>query len=193
MSKDSRAVLVTAALSVLSLVEAILHIVGIPEQQTDSFLVVLLQAGLLITAIFAYAGSPSANQLVSNRLTNGLGAGLLAIFARDLAELFLYSLGVLQFSLIRAVMLTSPYSPAWSSILLTYLDHCMYFVSVGMIYALIAGKSKWFYGLAWAFLANAYFWREFLTSAIMLYVTYGISLGVLLQWFSKNQVDHNQL
>ena len=148
--------------------------------------IAMMPSILLILAIMVYLRSSLASrQIVSERLIVGFSAGLLATFSLDVSELVLYLTGMAQFSVIIQAMLTNPQSMAWVTVLVGLVYHFIYFITIGMFYAMIAGRSKWFYGLAWISLLELYELNEFVTFAGIKYLIYGIVLGVLVQRFNK--------
>jgi len=162
----------------------LLLIVLYGSMDVRSFLssIAIMPSILLIMSIIVHVRSPpSGRQFLSNRLTTGFLAGLSATFCLDVSELLLYSAGVAEFSVIMQGMLTNPQSVAWVTVLVGIMYHFIYFTTIGMFYAMIAGKSKWFYGLAWILLMELYELNEFLTFAGIKYLVYGIVLGILVQ------------
>jgi len=162
----------------------LLNATGLGQVRSFFTSVALGPTYLLILALVCFGFSPSNRQVFSDRLVVGFLAGLCATILQVVAELLLYSAGLLQFSMIRQAMLTSLSSAAWGPMMLTFMYYFVYFISIGMTYAVVAGRSRWLYGLGWALLLEISEWQEFLTFVVSVHIVYGIALGVLVQWLA---------
>ena len=176
-----------AVITALALVGTfLLYLIGLVQIHSFLTSIAMMPTLLLILALVVHYSSSPANQRVfSNRLVVGFWASLCATFFQDLSEVLLYFAGLLQFSIIRQITLVNPASAAWGTAFLSFAYHLIYFVTIGMTYALIAGRANWFYGLGWALVLEIYEWQEFLTFVALIHVVYGITLGLLIQRFAK--------
>lgn len=114
---------------------------------------VAMPGTLLLLCITVWAGRTDRD-LLFNRLTTGLVAGALGLIAYDLMRLFVQAalpLGFDAFFSMRAfgTLMTGRAPGTTTALVSGWVYHVSNGLSFGIIYSLLAGPARWYWGLVW--------------------------------------------
>jgi hypothetical protein len=160
-------------------------------------LAVMLPALVVLAVIAVYARRH--HRRLHNRIVWGLGAGGIASFGLDLIREPGTLLGAFPSDMpqVFGQMITGQAGAA--TLLVGYVYHFLNGATFGLMFALLFGWTRWYWGIAWALLfelgmmlsppvmmtAGAFgvrgFWPELFLVSLLAHIVFGAVLGVLIQ------------
>lgn len=157
-------------------------------------------AGLAAIAVYAYRRYPR----LFNRMIWGLGAGAIASVGLDLVRISGTAGGAFPGDMpqLFGQMITG--EMGGSALLVGYLYHFLNGATFGLMYALLFGRIRWYWGIAWGLLfelgmmlsppvmmmAGPFgvrgFWPELFLVSLLAHVVFGAVLG----WIAERKITH---
>ncbi|MBI1743016.1 hypothetical protein HYR54_08105 [Candidatus Acetothermia bacterium] len=169
---------------------------------------VLIPSLIILGLVILYSSTQFPR--LFNRIWAGLAAGFVASFALDAIR---YPVGVGMETLpgdlptMFGMMITGTMPATAGVIFIGYVYHFLNGASFGLIYTLIAGKVKWYWGLAWGLIVellmmttppmlvmgvgpfgiNPPWWPKLFLTTLAAHVAFGVILGLLAQRWVKEE------
>lgn len=166
---------------------------------------VLLPALILLGVIWAYAARHYPR--LANRIGAGLAAGLIAAFGLDVVRLIGVAMGAFPGDMptMFGMMITGRMGMGAAVLLTGYLYHFLNGTTFGLMYALLAGKAHWVWGVVWGLffelgmmtlppvpmMAGPFgihgFWPGLFIVSLIAHLVFGVILGVLVQRWVRDR------
>jgi len=165
----------------------------------------LLPALIILAAIWRYA--LRAYPRLANRIGAGLAAGFIATFGLDAVRLTGVTLGAFPMDMptMFGQLITGTMGPDAGVLLSGYTYHFLNGATFGLMYALLAGKARWGWGVAWglffelgmmtlppvAMMTGPFgifgFWPKLFIASFIAHIVFGAILGVLAERWVRHR------
>lgn len=158
-------------------------------------------AGLAAIAGYAYRRYPR----LFNRMIWGLGAGAISSIGLDLIRISSTAAGAFPADMPQSFGQMITGQMGGSALLVGYLYHFLNGATFGLMYALLFGRIRWYWGIAWALLfelgmmlsppvmmmAGPFgvrgFWPALFLASLLAHVVFGAVLG----WIAERKITHH--
>ncbi|HCT79337.1 MAG TPA: hypothetical protein DGT23_22805 [Micromonosporaceae bacterium] len=191
--------LLTLAAAASSIASLLLHLAGIVRMPyTLSFLTV--PGVILLLCIRIWAGRAGRHEILA-RLQAGFVAGLLGLVAYNAARWVVGTLLAVKMSPFYSIyifgsLITGAGEDSVAAAAFGWAYHISNGITFGIIYALLAGPARWWYGLGWGLVLELTMLliypsssilrppslAPFVTTSLISHALFGAVIGIYVQW-----------